>query len=64
MYKSVAVHDRPRGMMTRVKRVPLGSFNRASVDSHAEQQGLHPDKSTCLLGMIPAESEMTLDELS
>ena len=56
MYKSVAVSERPRGAVTRVKRVPLASLNQQAPSPLAE-------KATCILDMIPAEGEMTLDEL-
>ncbi len=62
MYKSVAVHDKPRTVITRVNRVPLSNLNQHSVS--ARQTEL--EKPTSILDMIPdiTRDDMTLDELT
>ncbi|KIY74278.1 hypothetical protein CYLTODRAFT_439211 [Cylindrobasidium torrendii FP15055 ss-10] len=68
MYKSVAANDRLRGMVTRVKRVPLGSLNAGASLNHGAPQkstnGRPQEKSSCILDMIPAEGDLTVDDLA
>ncbi|KAF9051049.1 hypothetical protein BDZ89DRAFT_1126025 [Hymenopellis radicata] len=63
MYKSVAVYDKPRTLITRVNRVPLSNLNQSSVS--ARQTELL-EKPTSILDMIPdtTRDDMTLDELT
>ncbi|KAK0461352.1 uncharacterized protein EV420DRAFT_1306178 [Desarmillaria tabescens] len=61
MYKSVVVFNKPKTTITRVHRLPLTDLNQSM--SHylpqAKDTGFHPRT----LDTIPADGEMTLDEI-
>ncbi|KAK0485710.1 hypothetical protein IW261DRAFT_1329186 [Armillaria novae-zelandiae] len=61
MYKSVVVFDKPKTTITRVHRLPLTDLNQSTSQylPQSKVTGFHPRT----LDTIPAEGEMTLDEI-